>query len=334
MTAKAPTGGVLTAGETMGLLDPHGDLAYGCSLTLRMAGAESNVAIALARLGVPVRWISRLGADPVGDVILETLAREGVDVGLVRREREAPTGLFYKARVAGTTEVRYYRAGSAASLLRAGDASDAALAGVDLVHLTGITMALSSSAREFVVDLARRARGRGLTVIFDPNWRPPLWDSPQAASAACAEVLPYADWVLCGAEEGALLFGADTPAATISAIRAAGAGDAVVRVGAGGAVVLVDGEPTTVPPERTVEVVDEIGAGDAFAAGFAFGLLRGREPAEAVRSAHRLAAAALEGSGDWETLPFLADLEPELEEQPLDVRARARDERPAIDLGA
>jgi 2-dehydro-3-deoxygluconokinase len=303
---------VLTAGETMGLLDPDGDLAYGCSLTLRMAGAESNVAIALTRLGVPVRWISRLGADPMGDVILQTLAREGVDVSLVRREPEAPTGLFYKARVAGTTQVRYYRAGSAASHLRAGDAPDIAFAGVDLVHLTGITMALSPTARDFVIDLAQRARQRGLTVVFDPNWRPALWESPETARAACAEVLPYADWVLCGADAGALLFGTETPAATIAAIRAGGAGDAVVRVGADGAVVLVGGEPTIVAPERTVEAVDEVGAGDAFAAGFAFGLLRGRAPAEAVRSAHRLAAAALEGTGDWETLPFLADLEPQM----------------------
>jgi 2-dehydro-3-deoxygluconokinase len=306
------TGAVLTAGETMALLDPHGDLAYGGSLTLRMAGAESNVAIALARLGVPARWISRVGADPMGDVILQALAREGVDVGLVGREPDAPTGLFYKARVGGVTEVRYYRAGSAATRLRAGDAPDAAFDGVALVHLTAITMAISPTARDFVIDVARRARDRGLTVLFDPNWRPALWESPAAASAACAEVLPYADWVLCGADEGRLLFGAETPAATIAAIRAGGAGDAVVRVGAGGAVVLAGGEPTTVPPERLVDVVDEVGAGDAFAAGFAFGLLRGDEPAEAVRTAHRLAAAALEGTGDWETLPFLADLEPEI----------------------
>jgi 2-dehydro-3-deoxygluconokinase len=297
------TGRVLTVGETMGLLDPQGPLTYGCSLTLRMAGAESNVAIGLARLGVPVCWISRLGADPIGDLILERVAAEGVDVGLVARDAGAPTGLFYKVRSDGATSVHYSRRGSAASRLAPADVPDAALDDVALVHLTGITMALSDSAAELVVDLAQRARARSAVVVFDPNWRPALWDGPERAAAAAARVLPSVDWVLCGAEEGRLLFGGDTPAETISAIRAAGARDAVVRVGARGATLAVDRTITTVAPEDVVDVVDEVGAGDAFAAGFEQALLQGWPPGDAVRAANRLAAASLRGSGDWETLP-------------------------------
>lgn len=299
---------VLTVGETMVLLDPAGPLVYGCPLTLRMAGAESNVAIALSRLGVGVRWISRLGEDPLGDVVVETLTAEGADASFVRRDPAAPTGVFMKLRADGRTRVQYYRHGSAAAGLQVADVPDHALDGVELVHLTGITMALSPSACALVADVARRAAERGITVVFDPNWRAPLWASPEAAAAAFAEVLPHADWVLCGAEEGQTLFGGDTPAETIAAIRAHGAGDAVVRVGARGALVVgVDG-PVTIAPERVVDVVDDVGAGDAFAAGFAFGLLRADEPHEAVRWANRMAAAALAGSGDWETLPSLHDL--------------------------
>ncbi len=99
--------GVLTVGETMALLDPVGELTYGSTFTLRAAGAESNVAIGLSRLGVPVRWISRLGADPLGDMILATVIQEGVDASLVTRDPDAPTGLFYKARAGA---VRNHRA--------------------------------------------------------------------------------------------------------------------------------------------------------------------------------------------------------------------------------
>ena len=197
MTAR-----VLTVGETMALVDPAGPIAYGCSLTLRMAGAESNVAIALRRLGVGVRWVSRLGSDPLGDLIADTLAGEGVDTSLVHRDPDAPTGMFIKLRTVASTSVQYYRAGSAASRLRIDDVPDTALDGIELVHLTGITMALSASARETVVDVARRARAREVRVVFDPNWRPALWGSSEEAASVFDEILPYVDWVLCGAAEG------------------------------------------------------------------------------------------------------------------------------------
>ena len=107
---------VLTLGESMALLDPleDGELRLGMPLTLRFAGAESNFAIALARLGVQVAWVSRLGRDPFGDMILEAIGSEGVDVRWVLRD-DAPTGLFCKWRTGGRTHVTYRRAGSAAS---------------------------------------------------------------------------------------------------------------------------------------------------------------------------------------------------------------------------
>jgi 2-dehydro-3-deoxygluconokinase len=285
---------VLTVGESMALLDPHGDGVPepGTSFTLRFAGAESNVAVALARLGVPVTWISRLGRDPFGDMIEDGLRAEGVDVSQVRRD-DARTGLFVKWRGGEERGVAYYRAGSAASRLRQEDVPDEALAGVRLVHLTGITMAISDSGRALVVDVARRARERGATVLFDPNFRPALPDTAEAAAERIGEVLPFVDWCLTGEAEARLLWGdAPVPART------------VLRVGARGAV--VDG--VTVPPPREVEVVDEIGAGDAFAAGFAYGLLEGWEPTTCVHAGNVLAAHALAGTGDWETLPRLAEV--------------------------
>lgn len=289
---------VLTAGETMALLDPLGEgkPRLGMPLQLRFAGAESNFAIALARLGVRVAWASRLGRDSFGDMIERGLRDEGVDLRWVRRD-EARTGLFCKWRAAGTSGVAYYRAGSAASRLRPEDVPDEALDGVRLVHLTGITTAISDSARALVLDLARRAKERGATVLFDPNFRPALPDTPEAAAARQRDILPYVDWYLCGAEEARLLWGdGDVPART------------VLRVGAEGAI--VDG--VRVPCPREVAVVDEIGAGDAFAAGFAYGLLQGWTPAGSAHAGNVVAARALAGTGDWETLPRLAEVAQDL----------------------
>jgi sugar/nucleoside kinase (ribokinase family) len=297
---------VVTAGETMALLDPvaDGEIGLGDLLRLRIAGAESNFAVGLARLGVEVAWISRLGADRLGALIRGALEAERVDLRWVVEDAAAPTGLFYKWRADGRTSVGYYRRGSAASRLSAADAPDEVLAGVALVHLTGITLALGDGPRELALSLARRARARGATVTFDPNYRPALWSSPGEAAAAIEPVLEHVDWYLCGSAEGETLFGGDP----LEALAARGVPGAVVRVGERGALVAVGGEVSEVRPSRTEQVVDEIGAGDAFAAGFVYGLLQGWEPERCTHAANVVAAYALRGTGDWETLPRLEDV--------------------------
>jgi 2-dehydro-3-deoxygluconokinase len=285
---------VLTVGETMALLDPveDGPLELGRALTLRVAGAESNFAVALARLGVHVAWASRVGDDRFGELVCEALAAEGVDLRWVRATPGAPTGAFFKWREGGRSHNAYYRRGSAASTMTPADVPDDALGGVELVHLTGITTALGEGPRALVVDLALRARAGGALVTFDPNFRPALWSSPAEAAAAQAEVLPNVDWYLCGLDEGCTLFGVDSPEDVVAAAREAGARDVDVRAG----------------DRAEVDVVDEVGAGDAFAAGFALGLLEGRDRADCARIGSVVAAGALRGTGDWETLPRREEL--------------------------
>jgi sugar/nucleoside kinase (ribokinase family) len=287
----------LTVGETMALVDPVGD---GSTYRLRIGGAESNFAVALTRLGAEVTWISRLGDDGFGDLVARTLAREGVDVR-VTRDSERPTGVYFKWRSGGKTQMLYYRAGSAASLLAPEDVRDDALDRVDLVHLTGITTALGPGARALVHRLAARARARGITVLLDPNYRPVLWASPDDAVAA----LPEADWVLCGLEEGRLLYGTDGPEALAEAIGT----NVAIRVGEQGALVSEGGGLVEVAPTRLEDVVDEVGAGDGFAAGFAYGLLQGWPPARCANAGNVVASGALRGGGDWETYPRYADVE-------------------------
>jgi 2-dehydro-3-deoxygluconokinase len=288
---------VLTVGETMALLDPLGD---GPTYKLRIGGAESNFAVALTRLGVRVTWFSRLGADGFGDLVEQTLTREGVDVRATR-DADRPTGCYFKQRAGGATTMLYYRAWSAASALSPGDVPSDALEGVDLVHLTGITTALGPGPRALVHDLAGRARERGVTVVLDPNYRAALWDDPTEAASA----LPQADWVLCGLDEGRLLFGTDSPEELAEALGTR----AVIRVGERGALVSADGDLVEVRPPRLEDVVDEVGAGDGFAAGFAYGLLQGWPPMRCANAGNVVAAGALRGGGDWETYPRLADVE-------------------------
>jgi sugar/nucleoside kinase (ribokinase family) len=301
---------VVTVGETMALLDPVADgaLDLGDLLRLRIAGAESNFAVGLARLGVPVAWISRLGADRLGALVRTALEAEGVDLRWVAEDPDAPTGLFYKWRADGRTSVAYHRRGSAASLLTPADVPDAALTGAAHVHLTGITLALGEGPRSLVLDVARRARAAGAVVSFDPNFRPALWESPAAAAAAMEPVLEHVDWYLCGAAEGQDLLGAADPRGVLAAVAERGVGGAVVRVGERGALVAAGGDVREVVPSRTEEVVDEVGAGDAFAAGFVYGLLQGWEPEACTHAANVIAACALRGTGDWETLPRLHEI--------------------------
>jgi 2-dehydro-3-deoxygluconokinase len=309
---------VLTVGETMALLDPttEGRIAAGMEFSLRLAGAESNFAIALRRLGVDVTWVSRLGADALGDVVATALEEEGLDLSYVRRD-EAPTGLFFKWRSGGKSSVLYYRKGSAASHLEPADVPDDALEGAALVHLTGITMALSTSARMTVVDVARRARARGIPVIFDPNFRSALWPGPSEAAIAHEEVLDFVDWYLCGVDEGNLLWGTADETALFDALSKRGL-RAVVRVGREGALVHDMSSITSVAPDRVEHVHDEVGAGDAFAAGFTYGLLKHWSPVDCARAGNTIAARALRGTGDWETLPYLAEIEDDLAPRDLD----------------
>jgi 2-dehydro-3-deoxygluconokinase len=221
-------------------------------------------------------------------MLVEAVAGEGVDVR-VRVDAVAPTGLFAKWRGADGPANVYYRRGSAASALGPEDVPDELLDGVALVHLTGITTALGASARELVHDLVRRAA---------------LWGSPAEALAAHAELLPLVDWYLCGVAEGQLLFGVESAGAVLAAVLAGGAQEAVVRLGAEGALTAQG----VVPPARVVAVRDEIGAGDGFAAGYAWARLQGWDTQRAVAAAHCVAASVLHATGDWETYPTRDEL--------------------------
>ena len=305
--AIAETSRVITAGETMVLVVPTapGRLRHATNLSLSIGGAESNVAIGLARLGIPASWVSALGDDEPGELVLNRLRAEGVDTAAVRRVPDRPTGLYLREEVAGSTRVYYYRRGSAASTLSPGEFEPGLLDGADFLHLTGITAALSPEGAEFVPWAAKVAQEKGVRVSYDVNYRSKLWE-PAAARAATESVLPYVDVLLLGDEEAAALWERDEQTC-LTRLSDGGPGEVVLKLGARGCAAVIDGERIT-SPSFPARQVDPIGAGDAFAAGYLAASLWGWDPEQRLRAANAMGALCVQNLGDYEGLPSRREL--------------------------
>jgi len=295
---------VVTMGETMIQMTPKqsGLLRHARTFERYVGGAESNVAIGLARLGHETGWMSRVGADEFGAHVQATIRGEGVDTSQVIRDEEAPTAVYFKEqRRADHTRVYYYRDGSAASRLAPSDLDPDYMGQAEYLHLTGITPALSDRCREATWEALRIADEEGVAVSFDPNVRRKLWSEAEARTTL-RDMLPHVHTVLTGEGEAALLTGEDTPAAAARALHALGPSQVVVRLGAEGALGLSDAGL-----ERRgaieVEAVDVVGAGDAFTAGYLSGQLRGWSLGRSLRLGNVAGGLATTVRGDCEGIP-------------------------------
>ncbi|MFJ3531234.1 sugar kinase [Streptomyces sp. NPDC090132] len=295
---------VACVGETMAALvpDPVAPLEGAARLGVRIAGAESNVAVYLADHGVPARWVSALGDDPFGRRILGEVAAAGVDVTGVRTDPHRPTGLLVKDPGTESTRVHYYRRGSAASALTADVLDEDAVRTAGLVHLSGITPALSADCHDLVAALLGvPAAERPRPVSFDVNHRPALWPDGSAPGVLLG-FARQADITFVGLDEAQALWGAGLTDA--AAVRALLPQPRVLVVKDGGrAATAFGGDRAHIVPAPRVAVVEPVGAGDAFAAGFLAGLLRGEDTVRALRLGHLTAGAALRVTGDHGPLP-------------------------------
>ncbi|WP_285572609.1 sugar kinase [Streptomyces sp. RTGN2] len=300
-TARPP---VTCIGETMAALvpEPAAPLEGSDRLGVRIAGAESNVAVYLADHGIPARWVSSLGDDPFGRRIRGEVAASGVDVSGVRTDPHRPTGLLVKDPGPDGTRVHYYRRGSAASALTPELLEDEAVRTAGLIHLSGITPALSASCHELVAALLEPpADERPCPVSFDVNHRPALWPEGTAATVLLG-FARRADITFVGLDEAQALWGGHL--ADAAAVRELLPGPRVLVVKDGGrAATAFDGDRVHTVPAPRVGVVEPVGAGDAFAAGYLAGLLRGEDTVRALRLGHLTAGAALRVTGDHGPLP-------------------------------
>ena len=302
---------ILSFGETMAMLvaEQTGDLAQVMNFHKRIAGADSNVAIGLSRLGFQVAWLSRVGNDSLGRFVLDTLQGEGLDCAQVEVDPAHPTGFQFKSREEGGADpqVEYFRRGSAASRLSPEHIAPSLLQARHL-HATGIPPALSDSARELSFELMTQMRGAGRSVSFDPNLRPSLWSSEQQMIREINRLAALAHWVLPGLSEGRLLSGFDTPADIAGFYLDQGAEAVVIKLGAEGAYYRTPLDQGFVAAVPVARVVDTVGAGDGFAVGLISALLENCSLTEAVQRANWIGSRAVQSRGDMEGLPTRAEM--------------------------
>lgn len=292
---------VLCIGETMTLVAPVDatPLAESDLFTLHMGGAESTVALYLAELGHDVAWASAVGHDPLGRRIVGEITAHGVDTSLVRFLDDAPTGVYFKDPGDGATTVYYYRKGSAASTMSPASLDGLPLREVPFVHVSGITAGLSQSCLDMLHRLFDLCIGSPTRISFDVNYRPGVWPTEQAAPILL-EFARRSDVVFVGRDEAAVLW--DTSDAESVAALISGSGHRVetlvVKDGGVGATEISAAETTFVPAQQ-VEVVEVVGAGDAFAAGYLSGLMTGKDAHGRLSMGHELAARALSSTSDF-----------------------------------
>jgi 2-dehydro-3-deoxygluconokinase len=294
---------IITFGETMALLMPSGGkgLEYSSELHSLFGGAESNVAIGISRLGGKVGWFGRLGKDPLGRMIFKKIRGEGVDVSRAELTTEAPTGLMMREVLMGKTSVYYYRKNSAASQMSVKHLDEAYIAGAKILHITGITPALSESCKDGAFEAVHMARKHGVKVSFDPNLRLKLW-SMEEARPVLLELAKLSDIFLPGLDELKLLYQTEDWNVIVSKLRELSA-ISIVKGGENETYVVTPDSVTAVPYFKAEHVVDTVGAGDGFCAGFLVGLLKEYDYAEAVRIGNLVGSLIVQTEGDWEGAP-------------------------------
>lgn len=303
---------VITFGEAMAMFiaDQVGELHKATNFTVALAGAETNVSVGLSRLGYRVGWVSKVGDDPLGKFIIESLQKERVDTACVKVDSRYPTGFQLKSKVrTGDPQVQYFRKGSAASTLGPKDIEFSYFAKPRHLHMTGIPPALSNTAREFAKSALSTIKANGCTVSFDPNLRPKLWASQNEMVSVINDLAVQADWILPGIKEGEILTGYTQPRDIADYYLDKGVKVVVIKLGPEGAYYRTATEEKIVPGFIVKEVVDTVGAGDGFAVGFISGLLDGLSLTEAITRANAIGALAVMSPGDMDGLPTRQELE-------------------------
>jgi 2-dehydro-3-deoxygluconokinase len=264
-------------------------------------GDTSNAAIAAARQGARVGYITAVGRDMPGDSFMALWAREGVDASTVIRTDRWLTGVYFVTHDGSGHHFLHYRANSAAAMYRAADLPEAAIAVARMLYVSGISQGISESAADAVfaaIDIARR---KGVKVAYDTNYRPRLWP-PARAAAVMHAAIAAADYALPGIEDVRILTGLTDPEAMLDFYLRLGPKVVVLKMGESGAW-LATPERRVHIPRHPVQVVDATGAGDTFCGSFLARILAGDEPEAAARYAGVAAALKCTGYGAVAPIP-------------------------------
>ncbi len=308
---------VITFGEAMAMFmaNQPGLLHENKQFTLELAGAETNVAIGLARLGLRVGWVSKVGNDAFGSFIIERLKNENVDIEQVSIDDHYPTGIQLKSKVVkGDPEVQYFRKGSAASHIQISDFNEGYFQSARHLHMTGIPLAISEQARSYAKHALALMKNKGKSISFDPNLRPSLWASRAEMVEQINAVAFQANYVLPGMVEGEVLTGFKNPRDIASFYLEKGVELVVIKLGEEGAFYKTTLEEGVVPGFKVKEVIDTVGAGDGFAVGVISGLLENFSIRDAVLRGNAIGSLAVQSPGDNDGYPTLIQLHKYIEE--------------------
>jgi len=276
---------VILFGEpmTMFIADDYGPLEDVEHFTKSLAGAEVNVSIGLTRLGYKVNYITKLGSDPMGLYIKKFLEKESIGTEFIAFDPIYKTGFQLKGKAKeGDPDVAYFRKGSAASHLSVNEINAIDLSGIKLIHITGIPPALSLSCREATYRLIQRAKENHITLSFDPNLRPSLWENEATMIEVINDIARHCDYFLPGIEEGKILCKKSKPEEIADFYHKSGIKTVIVKLGADGSYLSNPSTKTFISGFKVDQVIDTVGAGDGFATGIISGLLDNVPVEEAV----------------------------------------------------
>ncbi|OPJ56654.1 2-dehydro-3-deoxygluconokinase [Clostridium chromiireducens] len=274
----------------------------------KLGGAELNVAMGCARLGLKSGWISRLGNDDFGKHILKTARGEGIDTSEVQLVDGYPTSVYFREVLAdGSSRSFYYREKSPTSTMKCEDLNEEYFKSAKVLHITGVFPSITNNNQEIILEAVKLAKKNNLTVSFDPNIRLKMW-TKEEAKEYIEKLLPDVDILLIGDEEIEILLGDVTIEDAIKTFHGYGIGKVVVKKGAKGALGS-DGENIyEVDAIKPKALVDTVGAGDGFAAGFLNALIKGETLEGCVRYANAVGSLVVGVEGDNEGLPYHEDV--------------------------
>jgi 2-dehydro-3-deoxygluconokinase len=302
---------VLTIGDALIALTPSttGPLRFANHFERKVGGAELNVAIGCSRLGLRTGWISRLGDDEFGKHVLNFVRGAGVDVSEVKLVEGYQTSVYFKEIINGSKiNSYYYRHNSPTQTLTAESLNEEYIRQAKILHISGVFPAVDPANIGIITHLLKVAKANNVTISLDPNIRLKLWDKAEARQTLLS-FLPYVDILLLGVEEADILFGTTDSTEVFQHAGSHGVKDVVLKQGAKGATGIRDGEVAFSPALEGLQVVDEIGAGDGFAAGYLYSRIHGLPLERSLKFANTVAAHVIGVNGDNEGLPYKEEVE-------------------------
>nr|WP_106780705.1 sugar kinase [Lysinibacillus timonensis] len=302
---------IITIGDGMITFDPSykGPLRYVSEFKRKIGGAELNVIIGCARLGLKAGWISRLGKDEFGRHILNTVRGEGIDVSEVKLIDNYPTSLNFKeVHASGDSKTFYYRHKSPTETLNVDNLPIDYIKKAKILHVTGVFPAIQKQNREVILEAIKIAKQNGVKVSLDPNIRLKLW-SKELARETLLTYMPYVDYLLTGREELEILFNTSSEEEMIESLQNYDVQHVIVKEGASGAAYLENSKLIQIPGFKVKRVVDTVGAGDGFDAAFLYGITQNWPVEKSVQLANAVGAMVVQVEGDNEGLPYLEDVE-------------------------